>query len=211
MFRVKICGITNLNDYNLINRLGTNFSGFIFYKKSPRFIELKNAAEIIQKGKSNSLNVGVFVNETAENVRKIYKNAGLDLVQLHGSESPEYCSKLGLPYWKVLRVKTTETLKIMDKYTQGDILLDTFLPNQPGGTGIQFSEYILDEAVKYNRNLIIAGGISEHNIERLSSRNIYAIDLCSSVERIPGIKDEDKLKLFFNKVDNLKGANNESK
>lgn len=209
MFKVKICGITNLIDYNLINHLGTDFSGFIFYKKSPRFIESENAAEIIQKGKSNSLTVGVFVNETAINVKKIYKNTGLDLVQLHGSESPEYCRELGLPYWKVLRVKTTETLKKMDKYTQGDILLDTFSPNQPGGTGIAFSEYILDEALKYNRNLIIAGGISEHNIEKIVSKDIYAIDLCSSVERIPGIKDEDKLRLFFKKVSNLKGANNE--
>jgi phosphoribosylanthranilate isomerase len=207
MFKVKICGITNRKDYLTVNRMGADFSGFIFYKESPRYVDMETAARIIQKGKSPSLNVGVFVNEHIKKIRSIFKYAGLDIVQLHGDESPNYCKELGLPYWKVVKVKTIESLNIIKEYPGGEILLDSYVAGQQGGTGIPFSWDILEKALKYKSKLIIAGGISEQNINEIWSKNIYGIDLCSSVERLPGKKDKKKLRSFFDRIKKLKEEN----
>ena len=122
--KVKICGMTRAEDYREAVNLGADYVGFIFYSKSPRYIVPEQAAELCRTAPSKPhATVGVFVNESLERVREIYHTAGLDIVQLHGDESPEYVENLGLPVWKVLRIKDAASLDAMQGYSCETFLL----------------------------------------------------------------------------------------
>ncbi|MCP4218546.1 MAG: tryptophan synthase subunit beta, partial [bacterium] len=197
MVKIKICGLTDKEDYKQAVALGADYTGFIFYPGSPRYIDKYGARAIVAGEGGSHKKVGVFVNESAEKVREIYDYVGLDLVQLHGDESPEYCESLGLPYWKVIRVKDKSSLDTMDLYKCRVFLLDTFSPAQYGGTGKVFNPDLARGAIEKGNAIVVAGGISPENIAEISALMPYAVDVCSGVEREPGKKDMEKMKRLF--------------
>ncbi len=200
MIRVKICGITRLEDAMLAISLGADALGFIFYPKSPRYILPEKVKEIIAQLPPYVTTVGVFVNETEEKIKKIVEITGIDMVQLHGEEPPQFCTLFFPRVIKAFRVKTSDDLFNIGEYknTVRGILLDTFVKGIPGGTGKTFNWRLAQEAKKFDIPLILAGGLCPENvIEAIEKVKPFGIDISSGVESSPGIKDPNKLKALF--------------
>jgi phosphoribosylanthranilate isomerase len=198
--KVKICGITRSEDYRSAVELGANYTGFIFYPPSPRYISPEQAAELIRTApRKHHSKVGVFVNEAMERVREVYHVAELDIVQLHGDESPEYVAELDLPVWKVLRVKDARSLDVMKQYSCDTFLLDTFQKGTYGGTGKTFEPAIAEQAAQSGKRIIVSGGVSGEHLSVLARLDcsFYAVDVNSSLEDEPGLKSVKKMKQFF--------------
>ena len=136
--KVKICGMTNLNDALSAVDAGVDALGFIFYKKSPRSVNMKIVREIVSKLPPFVDVVGVFVNETAEKINKIADRCHLDKVQLHGDESPAFCKKIRRRVIKAFRIKDLQSVKQLSRYSVSSFLLDTFSEDDYGGTGKVF-------------------------------------------------------------------------
>jgi phosphoribosylanthranilate isomerase len=199
MVRVKICGITNLIDAQQAAELGAHALGFIFYRKSPRAVTPEKARHIISQLPPLVLTVGVFVDEDAATVREIASLAGLDWVQLHGSESPDYCRSLGRRVIKGFRVQGPESLTQLTAYRNAAqaLLLDTYKPGTPGGTGETFDWDLARQARKCGP-IILAGGLTPANVaEAIRVADPQGVDVASGVEAAPGIKDPEKLRAFF--------------
>mgnify|MGYP001553751195 CR=1 FL=1 len=211
MPKVKICGITNSLDYSLASDLGADYTGFIFYPGSSRFVSVEQATSIIKHLNSSSLNVGVFVNERIPLVQEAFQTAQLDIVQLHGDESPEYCRQLALPYWKAIRIDSQSAIQQIDHFRNCRILLDSGgnAHHPYGGSGSSIPKDLLNEALEYPRQFMVAGGMSVDNLDILNGANVYGIDLCSSVESAPGRKDREKLISLFKKINQMKENRNE--
>jgi len=198
--RIKICGITNLDDALVATELGADAVGFVFYEKSPRYINPKTAALIIRELPPFVATVGVFVNEPPERVVDVAREAGVGCVQLHGDETPEYCASLGLRAIKALRVKDASVLNMLRSYSVSGILLDTYRKGVPGGTGETFDWEIAAGAAGAGR-IILSGGLTPENIrEAIRKVGPYAVDVSSGVETSPGKKDHEKLRKFFEQV-----------
>jgi phosphoribosylanthranilate isomerase len=157
--------------------------------------------EIISSGKGTEhLKVGVFVNEEQQRVADIFHQTGLNVVQLHGDESPEYCHELGLPFWKVIRVKDHLSLRQLHQMPGDTILLDTFSKTERGGTGRPFSLHLARTAINSGKKIIIAGGVSTANIREILALSPFAVDVSSSLEISPGKKCPLKMSDFFKKI-----------
>lgn len=199
MVRVKICGITNLEDARLAADLGAHALGFIFYPKSPRAVAPDAARDIIRALPPFVLTVGVFVDEEAGVVRDLATTVGLDWVQVHGRESPAYCRALGHRVIKGLRVKGEEIFGELNEY-KGAVqafLLDAYKPGRPGGTGETFDWDLARRAGKYGP-IILAGGLTAANVaEAIRIARPTAVDVASGVEAAPGKKDPERLRAFF--------------
>ncbi|HEX2962802.1 MAG TPA: phosphoribosylanthranilate isomerase [Ignavibacteriales bacterium] len=201
--KVKVCGITNAPDALLCEALGADMLGFIFYRKSLRFVEYSAAGEIIGKLNPETKTVGVFVNETAERVNEAAGRLGLSAVQLHGDEKPEEVSKITFPVIKSFRMKEGFDFSVLASYGNARALLDSFAGNQFGGTGKSFNWEIIPDDIK--SRIILAGGVSASNIGYIySTIRPYAVDLSSSLESEPGKKDHAKVKEFFNLLNNYR-------
>ena len=199
MVRVKICGITNLEDARLAADLGAQALGFIFYPKSPRSIKPEAAHDIIRYLPPLVLSVGVFVDEEAGVVREVAQTVGLDWVQLHGKESPDYCRTLGRRVIKGFRVQDESSLAVLPDYRDAvqALLLDTYRPGTPGGTGETFDWELARRAQDYGP-IILAGGLTAANISQaITVAQPAAVDVASGVEAGPGVKDPEKLRAFF--------------
>ncbi len=200
--RVKICGITRIEDAMEVINNGANAIGFIFYKKSKRYIEPQKVKEIIEKIPPFITTVGVFVNEEIEEIKKIVKIAKLDLVQLHGEEDKEYIDEIkkDVKVLKAFRVKNKNILEDIKKMELDSFLLDAFTKEEYGGSGKTFDWEIAKESKKLG-NVILAGGINENNIQEIIEKiQPYAVDISSGVEIEPGIKDPKKINNIFNKI-----------
>ncbi|MEW6387801.1 MAG: phosphoribosylanthranilate isomerase [Thermodesulfobacteriota bacterium] len=199
MVRIKICGITNLEDALAAAHLGAPALGFNFYAKSPRSVTPEAAREIIRQLPPLVLSVGVFVDEDASTVREIASQAGLDWLQLHGNEFPEYCRQLGRRVIKAFRVQDERSLEELAKY-KGSVqafLLDTYKPGLSGGTGETFDWHLARRAQPYGP-IILAGGLTPENVaQAIKMAQPQAVDVASGVEARPGKKDQEKLKAFF--------------
>ncbi len=199
MVRIKICGITNLKDGQLAAALGAHALGFIFHPKSPRSIEPDAARDIIRRLPPFVLSVGVFVDEDDGVVRDIAGHVGLDWIQLHGRESPEYCRSLGRRIIKALRVKDHSSLSVLADY-RGAVqafLLDTYRPGTPGGTGETFDWDLARQAGEYGP-IILAGGLTAENVAAaIRAARPQGVDVASGVEAAPGRKDPEKLRDFL--------------
>jgi phosphoribosylanthranilate isomerase len=201
--RIKICGITNLEDATMCQALGVDAIGFIFYPKSPRYINPQQAGQIIRNLHPFLSKIGVFVNESAGNINKIAKETGLDAVQLHGEEKPGITGKLVRPVIKAFRVNKHFEYALLKKYTNCSILLDSFSKMSYGGTGIRFDWELIPFELR--AKIILAGGISEENISEIVSKILpTGIDISSSIEEFPGKKDHSKLIKFMNKVNKIR-------
>ncbi len=202
---IKICGITNVQDALEAASLGVDALGFIF-APSPRRIEPSAAREIIGCLPPSVLKVGVFVNDELPEVQRIADYCGLNTVQFHGQETPEYCRQVSLPVIKAVRVKNLESLQEMEKYPFASILLDAWSPDQAGGTGKPFGWEMALEA-RQKRNFILSGGLNPMNVyQAIQMLKPIGVDVCSGVEKTPGEKDGNKMKEFIKEVRRADGS-----
>ena len=197
--RVKICGITNLEDALAAVDAGADALGFMFYEKSPRKVPVKVAADIMRRLPPFVGKVGVFVNAAEESVRRSFAECGLDTLQFHGDETPEFCGKFSpLKVYKAFRIQTLESLQALPAYKTDAWLLDSFTPDKPGGTGTQFDWDLAIEAKQLGRPIILAGGLTPDNVaDALRKVRPFAVDVSSGVESAPGKKDHEKIRDFI--------------
>ncbi|MEW6359188.1 MAG: phosphoribosylanthranilate isomerase [Planctomycetota bacterium] len=200
MVRVKICGITNPTDARLAVRHGAHALGFNF-SMGPRLITKDRARAIVASLPPFVTPVGLFVNETARMVWDICQACGIDTVQLHGDERPEYIADLRpLKIIKAFRIEKRTDLKRLTRYEVDGYLLDAYVPGKPGGTGKTFDWTIAADANRYGA-IILAGGLNPDNVaEAIRIARPFAVDVCSGVESGPGQKDKDKLVRFLSTV-----------
>ena len=206
MSKVKICGITRLEDARYCAVAGADFLGFVQHEESPRYIRPGVAREIIDWVVGPDP-VGVFVNQDADTINRICDEAGFTLAQLHGHESPEVCAAVTVPVIKAIHVQhdaSSEQIRaVAEPYLDvvDFILLDTHRTSLWGGTGESFNWRVARELAG-EVDLFLAGGISAENVaEAVQTMRPYAVDLSSSVEESPGVKDLDKLAAFFEAFD----------
>lgn len=197
MTKVKICGITNLEDAELSVKFGVDALGFNFYPKSPRYIAPEAAAEIIAELPKDVLKVGVFVNETLENIVKTAAVAGLDAIQLHGEETPEFLNEVkaasGLEIIKAFRVSPDFKPEDVLNYNADAILLDAYSPKEHGGTGETFDHAIALAVKNLATTLFLAGGLNLENVVRaINDTRPEYVDVCSGIEEEKGKKDAVK-------------------
>ena len=202
MVKVKICGITNSADARKSVEAGADFLGFNFYRKSPRYITPVAAARIIKRLPKRIKTVGVFVNETEENVLKTAEIAGLHQVQLHGDESAEMVARLrrDFPVIKALRVDGKIEASLSDFANADALLLDAVNGKQFGGTGKTF-DWNAIRGAGLKTKLFLAGGLTPENVpEAIRIAEPYAVDVCSGVEMRPGKKDSKRVTAFLRAV-----------
>ncbi len=198
--KAKICGMTQIKDAVFAVEQGADAVGFIFYNKSPRSVTMKLAKEIIAQLPPFVDTVGVFVNESVDRVNKIAEYCGLDLVQLHGEESPAFCRKIRRRVIKAFRVKDLQSIKLLQDYAVSGFLLDTFSDELQGGTGKVFDWNLALPAKKIGP-VIMAGGLTPRNIKQaIRQVRPYGVDVCSGVEKEPGIKDPEKVRAFLENI-----------
>jgi phosphoribosylanthranilate isomerase len=199
--RIKICGITNGEDALAAARFGADALGFIF-APSPRRIAPEKARQIIKVLPPLVQTVGVFVDEDLGEVSSVAEMCGLDILQFHGSESADYCDSFDHRVIKAVRLRNRQDLKSLPKYdgVVQALLLDTYVPDKVGGTGMTFNWEWALEAGKYGR-IILAGGLSPENVAAaISIVKPYGVDASSSLEQSPGIKDHEKMAQFIAEV-----------
>lgn len=195
--KVKICGITRLEDALAAAEYGADALGFVFYRKSPRYIEPELAAEIIKQLPPFVTPVALFVNEPEEAVRDILHLTGINVVQFHGDESPDYVSLCPQRVIKAIRVKDESTLKPLAGYEVSAFLLDSYSPDAYGGTGKKFDWQVIKETGSVKR-IILAGGLNADNVAyAVKLVRPYGIDASSGLESSLGIKDHEKVKAFI--------------
>lgn len=199
--KVKICGITNAADAQTAVSAGADALGFIFYSKSPRFVEPKVAKQIISDLPPFVLPIGVFVNEEPKTVRDISKDCGLAFVQLHGDETPAYCESLELPILRGIRLRNRGSFLAMAEYrgragVRG-FVVDAFSESDYGGTG-KTADWDLAAEAAQAAPILLAGGLMPENVrEAIQKVKPYGVDVSSGVEARPGKKDPAKIHAFI--------------
>jgi phosphoribosylanthranilate isomerase len=200
MVRVKICGITAVEDALLAVEAGADALGFVFHVKSPRNISPENAKSIIQALPPFVQTVGLFVNSSIETINDVSDLCGLDLVQLHGDESPEFCTRVNRRAIKAFRIKDRSSLDPLGDYRVAGYLLDAWVPSAYGGTGHSFNWELAVEAKRYG-TIILAGGLTPENIRQAVAQVApYGVDVSSGVECAPGRKDPEKVREFVKRA-----------
>ena len=198
MVKVKICGITSLEDALSAVAAGADALGFVFHPASPRHISPQQAAGIIKQLPPFIQTVGLFVDEARDTVNTTADRCGLDIIQLHGEESPEYCDSVRRRVIKAFRVKDITTLDSLLRYHVSGCLLDAWSPAAHGGTGQTFNWEIAAEAAKRGHRIVLAGGLTPENVAEAARRvKPYAVDVSSGVECAPGRKDAEKIIKFI--------------
>jgi phosphoribosylanthranilate isomerase len=193
--RIKICGITRSEDALAAVQLGVDALGFIFYRKSPRYIAPSAAAAIIAKLPPFVSRVGVFVNEDPDTMVGIAREACLDTLQLHGSESTDVCDILPYPVVKVFGLRPDLNVDDLNRYNVSGFLLDTWKNGLKGGTGIAGDWEVAKKITDRCKKVILAGGLGPSNLEEaISSVLPYGVDLNSGVEIMPGVKNPHKMR-----------------
>ncbi|MDQ6990147.1 MAG: phosphoribosylanthranilate isomerase [Mariprofundaceae bacterium] len=198
--RTKICGITRLEDALFASSLGVDALGFVFYKKSPRYIEPMKAAAIIRELPPFVSAVGLFVNPSQQEIDDVLSCCPLGVVQLHGDESPEFCQAQHRRVIKAIAVNDADDLKRAKQY-DCPVLLDAKAPKGVyGGTGHSF-DWSLLQGFEHDYPLILAGGIDINNVNAaLACRQWFALDVSSGVEISPGMKDSIKMKALIERI-----------
>ncbi len=205
MTRIKICGITNLEDALLSAKFGADALGFNFYSKSPRYIAPEKAREIIEQIPEKVLKVGVFVNESLEKIIEIASVAKLDALQLHGEETPEFArelkSKTNLEIIKAFRVLPEFKPEDVLQYEFDAILLDAYNPQEYGGTGETFDWKVAKRVQEIFPKMYLAGGLSNSNVRKVFHHlHPFGIDVCSGVENSKGKKNKIQLINFIKRA-----------
>ena len=198
MTQVKICGITNQEDALCAAKLGAAALGFIFYTSSPRNIAPENARKIVSAIPAGLVKVGVFVNENVAEVKRIAQYCGLDMIQLHGDETPQYCRQFpAAQIIKAVELKNEADLVYANSYHVGAILVDSRHAGLYGGTGRK-ANWELACRIRKNKLLILSGGLNEDNIAKaLKEVAPHVLDINSGVELSLGKKDHAKMARIF--------------
>jgi phosphoribosylanthranilate isomerase len=198
--RVKICGVTRVEDARLAWAAGADALGLNFYPRSPRYVTSETAAALARTRPALGAVVGVFVNESPDVIRDRVRECGLTSVQLHGDEPPEACSGFGVPVIKALRVRGPEDVERARTYVgAGDVaalLLDGAAPGYGGG-GVGFDWSLVARLADAGVPVLVAGGLNPANVqEAVRATRPYGVDVASGVEVSPGIKDADAVRAF---------------
>ncbi|HOQ05164.1 MAG TPA: phosphoribosylanthranilate isomerase [Anaerohalosphaeraceae bacterium] len=204
--KIKICGITNLDDAVTAAELGADLLGFIFYPKSPRYIDPQKARDIIAKIPTFVDTVAVFVNPTLQQVQETAQQGWFNWIQLHGDETPDFCRSLhwlNIKLIKAVRVKDRSDIDKALTYPTDAVLLDTYTDGLYGGTGQTFDWSLIGYPP---RRIFLSGGIGPHNIRQALEVGTYGIDINSGVESAPGKKDPAKLKQLFDSISRIHGG-----
>lgn len=197
--RLKVCGMTRLEQVHALDQMGVEFAGFIFYHKSPRFVMRHISGVELKRARMKINKVGVFVNASYDEIMNHVENYGLYMVQLHGDESPRFCERISeqVPTIKVFRIKEGDNIdyKIKDYHEVCDLFLfDTDWANY-GGSGKKFDWSLLQQAA-FTKPFLLSGGIGNEDVDAVKNllsgklaENIFAVDVNSRVEESPGVKD----------------------
>ena len=199
--RSKICGITRIEDALLAAEAGADAIGLVFYDKSPRAVDVRQARAILAALPPFVTSVGLFVNASRCFIGEVLDAVPLDLLQFHGDETPEQCEGHGRPWFKALRVRPGDDLRAEAARFSGAraILLDAYVPGVPGGTGERFDWKLIPADLP--RPLILAGGLTPDNVaEAIASVRPYGVDVSGGVEASRGIKDAAKVTAFIRRV-----------
>ena len=199
----KICGITNIEDARVAEDAGAYAIGLVFYKKSPRYISIGTAKEIIAHINQPLNSVGLFVDADRDYICSVLEQIDLDILQFHGQESEQTCAFFNKPYIKAIRVsKDTNILKEVEKYSSAKaILLDTHVEGLLGGTGKVFDWTMIPRNL--SKPIILAGGLNVDNVkDAIRKIRPYAVDVSGGVESEKGKKDPKKIKDFINEAIN---------
>ena len=199
--RSKICGITRIEDALAAAEAGADAIGFVFYAKSPRAVDARQAREIIKALPPFVTTVGLFVNASRCELNEILEVVPLDLLQFHGDETPEDCDGYHRPWIKALRVRPGDDLQAacQQYHKASGILLDTYVAGVPGGTGEAFDWSLVPE--RLSKPVILAGGLSPDNVgQAIAQVRPYAVDVSGGVEQAKGIKDAAKIEAFLRAV-----------
>jgi phosphoribosylanthranilate isomerase len=199
--RVKICGITRMQDAQVAIKAGCDAIGLVFYAPSPRFVSLENAAELVASIPPFVNVVGLFVNAEPTYIEQVMRHVRLDLLQFHGDETASQCQQLEMPYMKAIRVTAdTNLLQYAEEFKQARaLLLDTYVEGVPGGTGQAFDWHIIPEALPIP--VVLAGGLNPENVgDAIRQVKPYAVDVSGGVEIKKGIKDAAKIAAFMRGV-----------
>lgn len=201
--RIKICGITNIEDALCAIEAGADALGFVFYEKSPRYVTPFKVQRIVAALPPLVTTVGLFVNNSAETIRQTMALTRLQVVQLHGDESPEDCRLDPYQVIKALPVKNAESLRGAENYPVAALLLDAWSGKQYGGSGRSF-DWQLAKLLTGEMPLILAGGLNADNVvAAIEQVRPYAVDVSSGVEASPGRKDREKISKFIEQVRRL--------
>ncbi len=201
--RVKVCGITRIEDALNAAQLGADAIGLVFWTESARFISPQEARKIIMALPPFLSAVGVYVDPDPEWVEETCSVAGLSLLQFHGDESAEFCGQFSLPYIKAVRLRTgVDLLQYAARYSNARaLLLDTYIEGKPGGTGTTFDWSLIPKNLQLP--LILSGGLDADNVSlAIRETSPWAVDVSSGVEMGKGIKDRDKIAAFMTGVRN---------
>jgi len=199
----KVCGITRLEDALAAAEAGAEAVGFMFYPPSKRAVTPEAARQIIRQLPPRLRKVGVFVDALPDTVRLTVEVSGIDTLQFHGEESPEYCHHFApLPIWKAFRIRSRESLARLTPYAEvAAWLLDSFVADQPGGTGATFNWELAVEAGGRGRPIILAGGLTPRNVAAAVQQvRPWGVDVSSGVEASPGRKDPSLIRNFITAV-----------
>jgi phosphoribosylanthranilate isomerase len=195
MIKIKVCGITRVDDALAAAQQGVDALGFIFVKASPRYITPQAAAVIIKTLPPFISRVGVFADEDSAIVNSTARIAGVDTVQLHGAETVDYCKEIVYPVIKALGLRPDFDYTVLEKYPVAGILLDTWNKGLQGGTGRCGDWTIARRAAEHYERIILAGGLGPSNLEAaLNEVQPYGVDVNSGVEIQPGVKNLDKIR-----------------
>lgn len=196
--KVKICGITNVEDAMMAAEAGADALGFMFYEPSPRHLKLSLAAEVMRELPPFVARVGVFVNPAPDVVRRVIDECGINYVQLHGEEPPDFCTKFSVPVIKAFRIQNGDSLARLQGYRTSAWLLDSFVPGKPGGTGESFNWDLAVKAKNFGRPIILAGGLTPQNVgDAVTKVRPFGVDASSGLEVAPGKKDRTKVAKFI--------------
>lgn len=203
--KIKICGITNLEDAQAAIDMGADILGFNFYARSLRYIEPAAAAAIISKLPAFVDTAGIFVNVPMRDIHHLTSSGMLNWVQLHGDESPDFCRQFSgwnVRTMKAIRVQSAESIQQALEYPTFALLFDAYSSAQYGGTGQTFDWSLIRHLP---RRVFLAGGITPENVTQALDLGVYGIDVCSGIESSPGKKDHDKMRRLFDAVYSFTG------
>lgn len=200
MTKIKICGITNVDDALAAAEYGADAIGFVFVPNTPRYIDPQRASEIVEALPPFLTRVGLFSDPTISEVEMIAKECNLDALQFHGYETPDFCGSFYQRVIKAFRVKDQSTISLLKEYQVSAYLLDSYTKGIKGGSGMTFDWNLAIAAKKYGR-IILAGGLNPQNVsEAVQQVSPYGVDISSGVEQKPGKKDYKKIKDFIDAV-----------
>jgi phosphoribosylanthranilate isomerase len=200
MTKVKICGITSVDDAQVAVDAGADLIGLIFYPPSPRYVTPQQAQAIVARVPAHIETVAVFANENMQTVMRIAQESGVQIVQLHGNESPEVCQQSARRVIKTFRFTAQVQPEMMAQYAVEAFLIEGFHADYYGGSGAQADWPRVAQLHPYGR-IILAGGLTPANVqEAIRTVQPYAVDVCSGVEAAPGKKDWDKVRTFVQRA-----------